>query len=324
MAIQGTAFFKLQSGGRTYGWSESHWIIGSSGLPNALNKLNRLMQDRTFLLGAGATVEYLRVSQQPVDGTGGVDRDSQISVPEYRTHSALPAAVPAGVSLSAADWTVYNPKLIPEAARIGRAVDVKADFPYSGLMCRAEAQDTKYTTRRAIHILANPDYLQMTSARSPAALTDATAWNKEFADYIKTLCSGDYGVCALDKSDANAPHTVTSWNFAGLQPIVTMVGGAALAVGDKVRISGSEHLLEGNVQIKSLNGIWKIQTKTDNAYTFVSMVTPPNVSGTLKLGKGRKQVHVILPYTKIEMRGFRKKNVGGFFDQPKSRSRRKK
>lgn len=324
MAFQGTMFFSADCGGREYGWSESVYLPSATSCVNGLLKLGNLAQARSLLLGAGVSIDYLRCSNQDLDGTGGVFRDSKISVPQYKTFDGKPEAAPIGITLHATDWSLYDKKLIEEAAKLSKAADVRCDFPYSGLLLRVEGVSTNFTIRRSYILRGLPDYMQVTSVPNTFFIKEATVWNKSFEKFASLLASADYGVAALDRTEANPVGKITKWDFTGAQPIVTMAGMAALAVGDTVRISSAVHLQLTTTQTKELNKLWKVESISGNDYKFVGMKTPGGAPTTLKMGSVRKQVHVVSPINNVDQIGWRKRNTGRPFNSPKASSKRKK
>lgn len=324
MAFQGTMFFAADCGGsRQYGWSESYWLPTSSALDGALPKLVALAKKRSLLLGAGCSMPYLRVSNQRLNGAGGVNRDSQIELPDFAVYDGKPASV-GSLATARQNWDLYNEPLKAEAIRISTGTDVRCDMPYSALLMRLEGTSTNFTVRSSAYLRGLPDYMVQSAARNTDELVGATVWNRAYKNYTDLLKSGDYGISSLDRSDANAPNTISAWDFALAQPKVSLGGGNAIAVGDLVRISGAVHVIGNNREIKDLNGLWRVQTANAGVYSFVGMQSPAGIVGTVKMGTARKQVQIIQAINNIIQRGFRKKNTGSVFDRPHASVRRGK
>lgn len=192
-------FFTMSGpGSRSAGWSETHYSFTAATLPNALNNLIDLAGARAFLLGAGVTLRYLRVSDDDIF------RDSRA------VNGLSPNIGPDGA------W--YNPafRLQP------------SDFGYAAAFCRLRGNSDFYA--RSLYLSGLPDVSQDILHPTPTG----AAWTLAFDNYRRTLLGGRYGFKVQQVGGGVGPFQVVSLN-AGL--FTTMVNHG-LNPGDLCSITG--------------------------------------------------------------------------------------
>lgn len=133
MAIKGQMFFSQNVGSdstRDYGWSEGVYCITAGNLTQAISDMNALAVVRLGLVGTGATLDYIRVSDNQVL------RDSQV---------LAGSALPKGTVLS-----------LPVS-----------DFSWSSFLIRAEG-GTTFRSRCSLWMNAMPDSWQQSNLSDPS------------------------------------------------------------------------------------------------------------------------------------------------------------
>jgi len=167
-----------------------------------------------------------------------------------------------------------------------------------------------------------PQYLVNIEYDNPKQFLAATEWNRVFDAWATTMKSGDYGMLTLDRSDANPKQAIVGVDTTAGQPKLT-ISGAALTVGQVIRIHGNVMVLPGAPPIESklLNGKYTVQSVTTttvnsvttNVYTFLGQLFPVGAT-VLKMGSIRPSKHVVVAYNNVIQRTWRKRNTGSPFD----------
>jgi len=338
--IQGTMFFVEAVGEREYGWSESHALPTANDLKEALNKLALLAIARAKLLGAGAYINYMRVSDV------GIFRDSQVAngvwpkaaliFDKQGNGKVVPAPPPPGDPADATTWTAQPiggvPLGEPGLAKGVPAADLSdllADQPDVAVLVRMEGGTAPFKTRRSMLLRGLPDGITWTDTDLPDVRHGILSvnWLRYFDDYTTLLTKGDYGMFGLDQT---SPHQlVTGIAVDANLNVKWSIQGLNANPGDRVRISGVKvRVSDGSVKtyaetltVETGTGAGPFVFSTSNERT--KFVQSSFLSGNPVLSMGQAQVQrvVIFPYTKAVPRHWAKKDTGAPFDRPRGRQK---
>lgn len=333
-SILGQMFFRADNGARDVGWSEDHYIIGAGDLSAALPLLRTLADARAALLGAGAVINYLRVSDVATFRDSQVEtgiRPGGILVGQPGNFQLIPLAPDNGnpdspINPSGINGIAINePKLLKGVNSID-IPGVLVDQPQVGFLVRLEL-GSPFTARRALVLRGMPDDVILTNTGGPASVNNTLSanWLKLYREWVLTLTNGRYGMRAQDATAATA--AVASWTVDPTTHLVTCHTAVNFAAvpGDGVRISGV--VIPNNTGgIKRLNAYVTVLTSPD-AKTFTFSSTNPRSPFTtstilqtvLVAGNLTRQVKAYQAYTKIVGRRWGERKCGLPFDPVRGR-----
>lgn len=337
--IVGQMFFRADNGARDLGWSEDHYIIGAGDDAAAIALLETLAEARSKLLGAGAVINYLRVSDIEVF------RDSQVVAGIYPegvlnlvggTYVALPFTVtpgdPESVPVPASPAGLAIPSLdVLKGVPPSLLRDVLVDQPQVGFLVRLEA-GSPFTNRRSLVLRGMPDGVVNTTTSGPSGLNGVMSanWLKQYLKWQKIMLGGKFGFRCFDPAVKVKP--ITAWTYDGLRLTMTAtIPGLAAVAGDKVRISEVKIAGKKPGTIVTLHGDLVVATNpVADVYYFYSnnpqspftnsqlLVPPPPL---IALGVCRKLVPIYVPYVKMVGRRWGERKCGIPFDPSHGRVR---
>lgn len=339
MSTVATWFFTCDRGRRKYGWSESLIVGGSPDLPNALESANEIAVYRSNLLGAGATLDLVRVSKTDVF------RDSDvIRGPYAKAAIVVPpnaAAAPEMVFIAAPGdgtppLTFPGPPLFNPALGKAAGEDLEqiiCDQPATGLILRMEGP-APFTSRRSYTLRGVPDGIVNTSTNTPSVFNGPVsgAWLGFLDAWVAELKKLNFRFLSNNRGAANprVDPTVYEVDVPSLTVSVTIPGLNA-QVGQSVRIGGVRFLYANGTEGRYSQSL-KVDTKIGDTYTFRGTVIGSPFYQSAKfaqgrfLAKGKATLNTVeeVPITIVQMVSWDYKKTGRAFDTPKVRSKKKK
>lgn len=334
----GIMFFESRNGTRSFGWSESHVIIGGDALPAAAAKFGPLVEARANLLGAGATLVEARVSKSDEF------RDSVLLDPPpyngvviFQGYGKPPVVKPIvpgkpGAATPLQGLPLHNIALSTGVldSQIG---DLIVDQPNVGYLVRLQA-GAPFVSRRELCLRGMPDGVVKTTSSGPNVMNGqmSVQWLKAFDDWkIQMTAGGRFGMLALNRNAGNKT-AITAWTVAGVGNVVTatipLPFGAI--VGDKVQVRGVK-IQQGPTSIVNYSETLTVDTVDPvlHTYTFIGSkkVSPFYNNDTFKgasfadKGTAQKNVTAELPYLKVVGEVWGDRKTGAPFDRPHGRAK---
>jgi hypothetical protein len=190
-------FSQNVQGGRSNGWSETHYSASATTLSASLTNLILLAQARVQMLGAGVQLTYMRVSDD------AVFRDVQPGQGLF--------------ALEGPKGPYYNSAFSA----------INSDFSDKVAVIRCVGNQDFYN--RSLYLSGNPDSSQEISFDFPAL----PAWNTAYDAWKVVMLNGRFGFKVLDQSGAN-PRTQVINLVAG---VFTTALPHGLLPNEAVRIS---------------------------------------------------------------------------------------
>lgn len=272
-----------------YGWSESHYDpVDGDSLQVVLTKAIELATARSLLLGAGPTLDYIRVSYDSV----------------WRDSLVAPGIQPYGPPPN-----YYNKKFPPPDGNSDVAYSVFQAMGLSGTLFR-----------KPIYLSGVPDVV-ITDPQSNPINPD---WRKAFNAY-RAILIATWGFKVIDRDPtSNPPKTIQAISYANPPGLTTLnVPGHGLLTGDKVRVYGVKQAPNTN----KLNGVWFVTVPVVGGNPDVNNIQL-NGYGTLDpkwLGGGQiqKQIYAVKPYTDVFIKRETHRKRGRPFDSPRGRLKRR-
>lgn len=305
-----TMFMSAKSGGKTFGWSESHIRMDAGTADDVVAPAIALANKRIVLFGKGPTMDAVRISDV------AVNRDALLLV--------------AGNTYNGAQLLDKDPGVNAQSSTIDRH-----DQPNACIKIRLLNNNARYKT---LYLAGVPDNL-IISEPAGAGLQFNQAWLTNFwPAYLQELCpqgsTSKWGFRARANKSENTKVEAKDIKAVGIVDNVT--GYVRIAVvttddranlGETVQIRGATRQ---NPSYKGINGQWKVAAKITDwpaaGYTGYDLrgTQGTNITNLRDLGTVELVDYRYVPYVIGDLTGqtTRKRGVGG--NRPRGRSSRKR
>lgn len=296
--IGATLFFTDHN--QSAGWSETHYSVSGQDLPTVLKDAQDMAKARVMMLGAGISLDYIRVSDQQVRG------DSLVAL---------------GIPPSQQNPIAYNKALIVEATVVGeggRTVSPTSDYSFTALLCRMEMGVSQ---RKSLYLRGIPDSLD----QDGGVITDSVFLDA-FNSWVDLMKSGKWGARVLNKDlTANPIFPITSvTNNAGPPQQVTITAaGSNFQTGQSVRISGIKYQAAPPAAASTpINGVW--QVANPQAGSFQLSGYPGGTVQYFYGGSVRARTYTVPAYSNVLQIRMVSRRAGRPFGLSKGRRKRYK
>lgn len=297
-----TYFIKCDSAGQ----SET-WYVGATTYTDALVKANNVAAFRIALLGQGAALEQIRVSDEGILGDSMVTSAYPSITGLPTTTVPLPPVYTAWDGLEDADGDPLY----------------EHDEPDANVLCRAVSTNLY---RRQVNLRSVPDKWIKFDAENNPVYTDAyfaTNW----PPFVKAVVANGFLIRAIDKSLSTNPRQLLPVGSLVRGPEVLPAGSGlynwqvnsvltGIASGDFIRLSNIK-----GVRMNGLNGVhrvYNLQTGPPTSFQ-IQLQFPTGLPAPYYLGTGywrtQNRVYPVIDNILL-MRPSERKSGRRFFRQP--------